>query len=596
MQQEALQGFGSPRICTDNPRRSPSQPLSPRSSSRAKTRTRNAIACDTCRSRRTKCDSRRPSCSYCRSRGIDCHYQPAVEAPASRFEVELAAINQRLDHLTNLLSSSPSHSYPHASHGSANSDDTREQFSDQENTPFKLLSTRRMMGVLGLEEDIADELVRMERKPLALNNPGSSRLYIVQHQQAVCALAAFSEHIHIWYPILGTGFSEQYFRIISGPLIPSPESCLVLLVAAIGLLAQETVQNSGLNGRADSSYFEAALASLPTVISDCGLTSVQCLVLFSIYYCCRLRPCQAHDYSLIASFKVQNLLKGFDSIEREDSETRAQAIRAYWAVLLLESELCAQFDLAKSGIWSLDEHVGLPDCRNTWQFDIDAGSPLAAISPASVPSTTSASTDKVQSYFLAETSMRRMLHRCNTAIKRNINGKIIYAPGIALELELQLDEWYNYLPEVVRFHTYLNPTTLEVPPVCPLSNFLRVQYYCCKTAIYWPAVYQAIEDGAANGQLLDHCRRFFDSYIQLMPSIIAAFQGCIVNRWTLFASIFMNSMATMKAVSTTCLAAIGSPQLYQCFASVRNVDQRIIEMSPSLALLRNAMEKKLAVG
>lgn len=140
------------------------------------------------------------------------------------------------------------------------------------------------------------------------------------------------------------------------------------------------------------------------------------------------------------------------------------------------------------------------------------------------------STDMTQSYFLAEISMRRMLHRCNTAIRRAPNGKFLYAPAIALELEHQLDEWYNYLPAMIRFDT----TGLHARPACNLANFLRVQYYCCKMSIYWPAVYEAIQDDNADKQLLDHCKRFFDSYVQLTPSILQAFQDCIVNRWTIY--------------------------------------------------------------
>ncbi|OBT56943.1 hypothetical protein VE04_03201 [Pseudogymnoascus sp. 24MN13] len=393
------------------------------------------------------------------------------------------------------------------------------------------------MAALGLGEDIVDELTRLERIPLAsLGTTGASRLCFVQHHQAASALAAFFENVHIWYPILSPGFSKQYLSIISGPLTPSPNSCLVLLVAAVGLLAQEIVSNGELVESTHSSYFEAAMTMLPIVVSDCELTSVKCLVLISIYHCCLLKPYQAHNYCLIASSKIQNLLKSCASIEQCTPETHEQAVRVYWAVLLLESELGVNFDVANSGIWTLDEHVGLPDCSDTCQYDIGVGSPLAVLSPSSVSSTASADINKVQSYFLAEISMRRMLRRCNTAIGRGANGTICYAPGIAVELELQLDEWYNYLPEVIRFHLDFVTTTFEVPlDECPLRNFLRVQYYCCKVAIYWPAVYQVMEDGIANGQLLDHCQKFFASYVQLMPSIIAAFHGCIVNRWTIFA-------------------------------------------------------------
>lgn len=132
--------------------------------------------------------------------------------------------------------------------------------------------------------------------------------------------------------------------------------------------------------------------------------------------------------------------------------------------------------------------------------------------------------------------MRRMLSRCNTAVKATPSGKYTYAPGIALELENQLEEWYSCLPVANRFDKgeASAPPYLDDVPSCPLSNFLRVQYYCCRLSIYWPAVYQVMQDGSATRLLLDHCRIFFDSYILVTPSILAAFHNCRVNRWTLF--------------------------------------------------------------
>jgi hypothetical protein len=199
--------------------------------------------------------------------------------------------------------------------------------------------------------------------------------------------------------------------------------------------------------------------------------------------------------------------------------------------------------------------------------------------------------------------MRRMLHRCNTAIRQTPEGKVIYAPGIALELELQLDEWYNYLPDLVRFE--IGPDSegyrLESTPSintastrCPLSNFLRVQYHCCKISIYWPAIYQAMNAGADEELLRDHCRRFFDSYMRLIPSIMSAFHECIVNRWTLFSSVFMTTMAAMRAASIPGLhGMVDMTLLRQCFALTNTADRRMIEISPSLTLLADTLQEKL---
>lgn len=216
----------------------------------------------------------------------------------------------------------------------------------------------------------------------------------------------------------------------------------------------------------------------------------------------------------------------------------------------------------------------------------------------------SASTDKVQSYFLAEIAMRRMLHRCNTAIRKSSDGKISYAPGIAIELEHQLDEWHKFLPDLVRFeiekdvdlyglNTY--PHSLTSPSPCPLSNFLRVQYHCCKISIYWPAIYQVIREGSDDDQLLDHCQRFWNSYTQLVPSIMTAFHECIVNRWTLYASIFMTTMAALKGtLSPYFQDTIDMTRLRQSFAMTRTADRQMIRISPSLTLLADALEQKLA--
>jgi hypothetical protein len=151
-----------------------------------------------------------------------------------------------------------------------------------------------------------------------------------------------------------------------------------------------------------------------------------------------------------------------------------------------------------------------------------------------VHSAGSSSLDKVQSYFLAEIAMRRMLHRCTTSIRLRGDGKLVYAPVIAAELEYQLDEWYTYLPRLVRFEREGVIRPVDGSADSALEGFLRTQYYACKASIYWPAVYQAIEFGEADNDLLTHCQKFFHSYVQFMASVKAAIHSCRVNMWTLF--------------------------------------------------------------
>lgn len=456
-----------------------------------------------------------------------------------------------------------------------------------------------MMTALCLNPGFSRELMSLERSALVVGAGNAPRLRMIQQQKALGALDAFSAYVHIWCPVLGPGFSERYLSVISGPLTPGPESCLVMLVAAVGAVAHQDPALGASSGEDSSEfYLDAAMASLPVVLIDSSIESVQCLVLLSIYYCSLSRPCQAYDYAMIASFKVQNLLRSLDATA---SELYEDVKRAYWAVLLIESELCVQLDVVESGIWNYDSKIALPDSRRTWQFDIDAGSPESTTTL--LRSNTSAGDtvmgDRTQSYFLAEISMRRMLHRCNTAVRKNSQGETIYAPGIALELELQLDEWYGYLPDAVRFHDLvfgLPDPSQALSSLEPQSNFLRVQYYCCKISIYWAAVWQCIQDGTAILDILKHCERFFHAYIQVMPSLLLAVRGCIVNRWTLYATIFMTSMAVMQAAQTPCLrqgCAIDWTQLLACLNSTETVDSRIVQASPSLSLLSSTLARRL---
>ncbi|KAJ0416007.1 putative C6 transcription factor [Aspergillus carlsbadensis] len=563
----------------------------------ARPRKRLTLACDTCRSRRVKCDGQRPYCAPCRIRGLDCFYQQLPESPATKVETELANVNLRLDYLTMLLSKQQSsplvQQSPHTS-------TSRTVLGSHEDSPFCLLASDSIMRVLGLDEGFAHAFGRLERANLLLGATTPPGMFFFSQQQVTDALATFSDRIHGYYPILPLGFSETYFATLAAPLAPSARTCLVLLVAAIGCVARDPAATTG-----GSSYFDAALQSLPVVLAECTLTSIQCLIFLSIYYCCLLKPCQAHDYCLIASFKIQNLFKS--GLQGAESDSLELTHRAYWAILLLErqsnSELSVQLDVAKSNIWSLDEYTPLPNCRRTWHFPpLQSTVAASAHSPDSISTSTSTSTtvDQAQSFFLAEIAMRRMLHRCNWAVTQSPeDGAHRYAPGIALELERQLDEWYGYLPPNIQFirETQHQRQQQEQASVVlgSLSNFLNVQYYCCKLSIYWPAVFQAMQDASApSAQLLDHCQRFIDSYVQLLQRITFAMDDCLVYKWTLSVSFFTTTLAALKVSETPCLGSANRDALRRCLASAADVDcWRGTEGSPSLGVLQRTLRERL---
>jgi hypothetical protein len=94
-------------------------------------------------------------------------------------ETEIVAINRRLDYMTTLLNSASQYQQM-----SANGSAERSEISE-EASPFKLLGTRAVMTILGLDSDFARRLRRVERAALHTSGVPASRLYVVTHQQAL---------------------------------------------------------------------------------------------------------------------------------------------------------------------------------------------------------------------------------------------------------------------------------------------------------------------------------------------------------------------------------------------------------------------------
>lgn len=59
----------------------------------------------------------------------------------------------------------------------------------------------------------------------------------------------------------------------------------------------------------DIGYANAALEMLPVVLAECSIASVQCLIATALYYNTLYKPILAHDYIMIASLKIQALLR-----------------------------------------------------------------------------------------------------------------------------------------------------------------------------------------------------------------------------------------------------------------------------------------------
>jgi hypothetical protein len=121
-------------------------------------------------------------------------------------------------------------------------------------------------------------------------------------------LNAFAEHVHIWYPILHADYMDKFLQAILTPFQPSVDSCLALLILAIGSLARHESITHAQKKRLETIYIQGAEDMLSCVLTDSSTRSMQCLLLFSVYYLCCAQPCRAHDFVAIASHKTQDTL------------------------------------------------------------------------------------------------------------------------------------------------------------------------------------------------------------------------------------------------------------------------------------------------
>jgi hypothetical protein len=55
------------------------------------------------------------------------------------------------------------------------------------------------------------------------------------------------------------------------------------------------------------------LSMVPIVLQEDSVVSIQCLILLSIHFACRVQPRQSYNYIRIASFRIHSLLRRYVS-------------------------------------------------------------------------------------------------------------------------------------------------------------------------------------------------------------------------------------------------------------------------------------------
>lgn len=304
-------------------------------------RKRAVSACQVCRSRRTKCDNKKPKCSFCERTGAECVMAPDA---MSTFDPASLRILERLDELQTHLQesirastqSSPEHS--------------RTPVMTAQPSPNHLFPG----NLDALLDWPAVKQYRTSRPGLvdsahAIWVDGSSSLPTlnIDLDSSTCGelLDNFFHFVHIKNPVLEENQTRRMVRrVFSEGIGWDPESCLALIICANGAIVRSFWESSLSESDICNGYgpvlFRAAQKRLGIVIVNHGLITAQCLFYFGVYRMCMLQPNDAWRMFLQALASCQQfrfLTETTDPLTPTDVAHAEECI--YWSCWKSEREL-----------------------------------------------------------------------------------------------------------------------------------------------------------------------------------------------------------------------------------------------------------------
>ncbi|KAM0099070.1 hypothetical protein ACP6JE_006404 [Aspergillus fumigatus] len=417
--------------------------------------------------------------------------------------------------------------------------------------------------------------LEMAREPLRLPSAAGFDL-----SNTTTYVQSFFERVNVWYACVNPyTWTRYYSRAVSLGFREGPESCLVLLVLALGS-ASHYGSISFIPSDMDPPglpYFAAAWNLLPSVMMRNSVLAAQCIILASAYLFYLVRPLEAWTLLSNASMKLQLL---FGDPARVPLQWRELSVRVYWNALLYESDLLAELDLPHSGIVHFEEVVDLPGGFEEEEDEEDD----EADNEDRQSSLVEGSVGREELwYFLAEIALRRLLNRVSHMIYQKDNSLTLGSLGpIVSELDFQLSQWYESLPQPVQFP--LNHTPISNP----VQTVLRLRYYACRTIIYRPYILAVFEnENAATDQVVrECCRRCLEATLRQLENITSHREGHLPYLWQGALSMVSQTLLIMGATMSPGLSSLLPPgfRVDAIISSVMAEVERYAHLAPSLKL------------
>ncbi|KXJ85817.1 hypothetical protein Micbo1qcDRAFT_47442 [Microdochium bolleyi] len=548
-------------------------------------RRRATIACEVCRSRKSRCDGTKPKCKLCLELGAECIYRE----PGIKLDAGDKLILERLSRIESLLQMSMVNNHaggvhiaqdsPPISSGTALSGENIMVPGAQGNfgsnmsingfgtwastaagtniSTMPKVHTSAALHLLQwpLIRDLVSRpydpqiMLQLEMAREPLNNLAKTPCVDLSNTNAY--IEAYFERVNIWYACVNPYTWRSHYRMaLSTGFREGAESCIVLLVLALG---QASLRGSisrvvpqedppGLQ------YFTAAWSLLPGMMTANTVLAAQCHLLAAAYLFYLVRPLEAWNLLCTTSSKLQLLLMNPGRVPEDQKEL---VERIYWNSLLFESDLLAELDLPHTGVVQFEENVGLPG-----GFQGDEAEAVGR--------------DELW-YFLAEIALRRLLNRVSQLIysKDSLASTTSLEPVVG-ELDFQLTQWYESLPAALQF-----PFT-RAPLPDPAQTVLRLRFFACRTLIYRPYILAVLDNEHAvlDPAVRENCHKCLEACVRQLEHISAHHVGHMPYLWQGALSIVAQTLLVMAATMSPSLCSI----LLTLLPSREAIDQMINEV------------------
>ncbi|OIW32064.1 hypothetical protein CONLIGDRAFT_251076 [Coniochaeta ligniaria NRRL 30616] len=561
-------------------------------------RRRATIACEVCRSRKSRCDGTKPKCKLCTELGAECIYRE----PGIKLDAGDKLILERLNRIESLLQMNMvnpvgnglgmSHNSPNLSNGTALSAENILLPTDpgyvsvipsgglgtwsapgtnisimpkvHTNAALHLLQWPLIRDLVSRPYDPQILLqLEMAREPLH----SLTKTPCVDLSNTAAYIEAYFERVNVWYACVNPYTWRSHYRIaLSNGFREGPESCIVLLVLALG---QASLRGSisrivpqedppGLQ------YFTAAWALLPGMMTSNSVLAAQCHLLAAAYLFYLVRPLEAWNLLCTTSTKLQLLLMAPNRVPQEQRELSE---RIYWNALLFESDLLAELDLPHSGVVAFEENVGLPGGFEGEEHEAVGRDDLW--------------------YFLAEIALRRLLNRVSQLIySKDSMASTTSLEPVVTELDFQLTQWYESLPGPLQF-----PFTRGMLPD-PVQTVLRLRFFACRTIIYRPYILAVLDNEQAllDPAVRESCHKCLEASVRQLEHIAAHHAGHMPYLWQGALSIVSQTLLVMGATMSPSLMSIlltlvpHRESIDQMINDVVTEIERYSVLAPSLSL------------